>query len=182
MKPSQVHHQETADGPASSPAARELTLRVLNSLTHGRPPENINVRLWDGMYWPDATPKAATIVLNRPSALKEMLLPGSEAGVGEAFIHSAFDIEGEIAAAFELEDILVAQTAGWSQKIKAGYLLLHLPDPVVSHRDRTSSGRLIGPEHSLARDRDAIRFHIAGLKEDGLSVPPPTSIADYVEA
>jgi predicted RNase H-like HicB family nuclease len=30
--------------------------------------------------------------------------------------------------------------------------------------------------------RDAIRFHIAGLKEDGLSVPPPTSIADYVEA
>jgi predicted RNase H-like HicB family nuclease len=30
--------------------------------------------------------------------------------------------------------------------------------------------------------RDAIRFHIAGLKEDGLSVPPPTSIAEYVEA
>ncbi|MDB5619616.1 type II toxin-antitoxin system HicB family antitoxin [Tardiphaga sp.] len=30
--------------------------------------------------------------------------------------------------------------------------------------------------------RDAIRFHIDGLKEDGLSVPAPTSIADYVEA
>jgi predicted RNase H-like HicB family nuclease len=30
--------------------------------------------------------------------------------------------------------------------------------------------------------RDAIRFHIAGLKEDGLPVPPATSIADYVEA
>jgi predicted RNase H-like HicB family nuclease len=30
--------------------------------------------------------------------------------------------------------------------------------------------------------RDAIRFHIDGLKEDGLSVPKPTSIADYVEA
>jgi predicted RNase H-like HicB family nuclease len=30
--------------------------------------------------------------------------------------------------------------------------------------------------------RDAIRFHIAGLKEDGLPVPQPTSIADYVEA
>ena len=30
--------------------------------------------------------------------------------------------------------------------------------------------------------RDAIRFHIEGLREDGLPVPPPTSIADYVEA
>ena len=30
--------------------------------------------------------------------------------------------------------------------------------------------------------REAIRFHIEGLKEDGLPVPTPTSIADYVEA
>jgi predicted RNase H-like HicB family nuclease len=29
--------------------------------------------------------------------------------------------------------------------------------------------------------RDAIRFHIDGLNEDGLPVPAPTSIADYVE-
>jgi predicted RNase H-like HicB family nuclease len=30
--------------------------------------------------------------------------------------------------------------------------------------------------------RDAIRFHIDGLRADGLPVPPPTSIAEYVEA
>jgi predicted RNase H-like HicB family nuclease len=30
--------------------------------------------------------------------------------------------------------------------------------------------------------RDAIRFHIEGLKADGLPVPAPTSIAEYVEA
>jgi len=30
--------------------------------------------------------------------------------------------------------------------------------------------------------RDAIRFHIDGLRQDGLPVPQPTSIADYVEA
>ena len=29
--------------------------------------------------------------------------------------------------------------------------------------------------------RDAIRFHIHGLKADGIRVPPPTSIAEYVE-
>ncbi|HLA03239.1 MAG TPA: type II toxin-antitoxin system HicB family antitoxin [Aestuariivirga sp.] len=30
--------------------------------------------------------------------------------------------------------------------------------------------------------REAIRFHIEGLKEDGFAVPTPTSIAEYVEA
>ena len=30
--------------------------------------------------------------------------------------------------------------------------------------------------------RDAIRFHIEGLKADGLAVPDPTSIAEYVDA
>ena len=30
--------------------------------------------------------------------------------------------------------------------------------------------------------RDAIRFHIEGLKADGLPVPEPSAIAEYVEA
>lgn len=30
--------------------------------------------------------------------------------------------------------------------------------------------------------RDAIRFHIDGLKDDGEPVPVPTTIAEYVEA
>jgi predicted RNase H-like HicB family nuclease len=29
--------------------------------------------------------------------------------------------------------------------------------------------------------RDAVRFHIDGLKADGIEVPAPSSIADYVE-
>lgn len=33
-----------------------------------------------------------------------------------------------------------------------------------------------------AEIREAIRFHIDGLKADGLPVPAPTSIADYVDA
>jgi predicted RNase H-like HicB family nuclease len=34
-------------------------------------------------------------------------------------------------------------------------------------------------EHEI---REAIRFHIEGLKQDGLDVPAPTSIAEYIEA
>jgi predicted RNase H-like HicB family nuclease len=30
--------------------------------------------------------------------------------------------------------------------------------------------------------RDAIRFHIDGLKEDGLPVPSPAALAEYIEA
>lgn len=32
-----------------------------------------------------------------------------------------------------------------------------------------------------AEIREAIRFHIDGLKEDGLPVPAPTSLAEYIE-
>ena len=30
--------------------------------------------------------------------------------------------------------------------------------------------------------REAIRFHIEGLEEDGLPVPAPTTLAEYVDA
>ena len=33
-----------------------------------------------------------------------------------------------------------------------------------------------------AEIREAMRFHIDGLKADGLTVPVPTSIAEYVDA
>ena len=33
-----------------------------------------------------------------------------------------------------------------------------------------------------AEIRDAIRFHVSGLEADGLAVPAPTSIAEYVDA
>lgn len=30
--------------------------------------------------------------------------------------------------------------------------------------------------------RDAIRFHLDGLREDGITLPLPSSLAEYVEA
>jgi predicted RNase H-like HicB family nuclease len=33
-----------------------------------------------------------------------------------------------------------------------------------------------------AEIREAIRFHIDGLKEDGIEIPAPSSIAEYIEA
>jgi predicted RNase H-like HicB family nuclease len=33
-----------------------------------------------------------------------------------------------------------------------------------------------------AEIREAIRFHIDGLREDGIEIPAPSSIAEYIEA
>ena len=37
-------------------------------------------------------------------------------------------------------------------------------------------------EQAKAEIREAIRFHIDGLKADGVDAPVPTSIAEYVDA
>ncbi|HEY8695679.1 MAG TPA: type II toxin-antitoxin system HicB family antitoxin [Chloroflexota bacterium] len=37
------------------------------------------------------------------------------------------------------------------------------------------------PQEVRAELRNALAFHIEGLKEDGLPVPEPTSLADYVD-
>ena len=43
-----------------------------------------------------------------------------------------------------------------------------------------ATGRTVA--EAEAEIREAIRFHIEGLKADGAPVPPPTSIAEYIEA
>ena len=37
-------------------------------------------------------------------------------------------------------------------------------------------------EEVRERMREAIELHLAGMREDGLPIPQPTSLADYVEA
>jgi len=141
------------DDPAAS-----LTLEILEKITGGTPLKNLNIRLWNGVYWPNATPKPATLVLNRPSSLREMLAISSEVAVGEAYIHEAFDIEGDMVAAFELADLLADQTRGWTQTLSIAALLFRLPD-FKDENGPTRKAHLNGTKNSPDRDRKAIRFH-----------------------
>jgi predicted RNase H-like HicB family nuclease len=43
-----------------------------------------------------------------------------------------------------------------------------------------STGKTL--EEAERNIRDAIRLHLEGMKEDGLAVPPPSAICEYVEA
>ena len=96
-------------------------------------------------------------MLNRPSALRELLSASSEAEAGETYIHGAFEIEGDLVAAFELADLLAEHTAGWTHKIMLGALLSRLPRP--GEDESGPAARLRGEKHSLRRDQEAIRFH-----------------------
>jgi cyclopropane-fatty-acyl-phospholipid synthase len=138
--------------------AKELSLKVLEGIVDGRELQRVAFRLWDGTPWPDERPRDATIVLRRPSALKEMLISGTEAGVGEAYVHGAFNVEGEMEASFELADVLIEQTEGWSKKLKLGYLLHRLPDSEPPAR-ASQTAQLTGPRHSTKRDQAAVGFH-----------------------
>jgi cyclopropane-fatty-acyl-phospholipid synthase len=140
-------------------AACETTLEILKTLTKQEDLEEVHFRLWNHSFWPDPIPRAATIVLNRPSALKEMLLAGTEAGLGEAYIHSAFEIEGDFEAAFRFGDSLMAQVKGIAKKVKLGYLLHRLPSASTESAASDLSAHLRGEQHTPERDRDAIQFH-----------------------
>jgi cyclopropane-fatty-acyl-phospholipid synthase len=135
-------------------------VEILERLTEGASLRSVNLRFWNGEYWPDAEPKRATVVLNRPSALREMLSEGSEVALGEAYLDEAFDVEGDMEAAFELADIIAAQTRGWSQTLSLANLLYHLPEgPSANRRAKDREARLNGAKNSPGRDRKAIRFH-----------------------
>ena len=61
------------------------------------------------------------------------------------------------------------------EKTATGYsaYVPDLPGCVTTGRDQVEAESEI---------KDAIRFHIDGMEEDGLPIPLPTSIAEYVEA
>jgi cyclopropane-fatty-acyl-phospholipid synthase len=141
-----------------STRALDLSRTILQSLLGDQSLSNVNVRLWDGSLWPDETPRAATVVLNRPSALREMLFAGTETGMGEAYVNAAFDVEGDFEAAFELGDRIVEKTNGWTRKLEIGNLLRQLPAAPSAEALRRRAA-LKGSRHSHERDREAISFH-----------------------
>jgi cyclopropane-fatty-acyl-phospholipid synthase len=137
----------------------ESTLRLLNGLLAHTTLVDVGFRLWDGTAWPDQEPRAATIVLKHPGAVREMFASGTEKGLAEAFIAGHFDVEGDLEAACELADALAESAEGdW---LLAAKRLFHLRRAnVIPHsRAWTGEGTFGSRRHSRTRDRRAIAFH-----------------------
>ena len=144
----------------SPESPRAVTLHILKELVGDAPLERLRIRLWDGSYWPENSSAAATLVLNHPGTLREMLAKHSEAALGEAYLQNDFDVEGDMEAAFELGDRLQAQTQGWSQKLKIAHLLWQLPSRPVHLPEADPRRAVLHDEpHSPSRDQAAIEFH-----------------------
>jgi cyclopropane-fatty-acyl-phospholipid synthase len=132
---------------------------LLDMLFGGYRGNQVAVRMWDGTQWPDAAPRPATIVLHHPGALRQMFLPGSELGLAEAYLHDDFDIEGDIEAVFGLADHIGVATGGLLQRLRLARDLLRLPAGDGHEQGQRGRARLGGRQHSVQRDREAVRYH-----------------------
>ncbi len=138
----------------------EVTVEILDKLLAHLPLANVSFRLWNGAVWPDAAPRPATIALKHPGALRAMLSAGTAKGLGEAYLHDDFDVEGDMESAFELAEALESRPVGWLAALATHYFIARLPG---GRRNGRQDGRnfagLGGARHSLERDRQAVAFH-----------------------
>ena len=152
-----------ADKPVMQPAQtdkyRGLTLRLLDRLFRRDVAESVGVRLWDGTLWRDAGDRPVTVVLKHTGALRAMFLPGNEVGLGEAYLHDDFDIEGEIEAVFPLAEELSQNPVGVIERMRLARDLLRLPTRRERRTLARGLARLRGHQHSVERDRQAVTYH-----------------------
>jgi cyclopropane-fatty-acyl-phospholipid synthase len=139
--------------------AVQVTHRLLEEIFRGARPRGVGFRLWDGTLWPDRSPRSATIVLKHPGSLRSMFLKGTEVALGEAYIYDDFDIEGEVEYVFELAEQLTGKVLAGRDRLRLGRLLLQLPQGPARRDGARGPARLSGKRHSVARDREAIRYH-----------------------
>jgi cyclopropane-fatty-acyl-phospholipid synthase len=148
---------------SSGKTVEEKTRHILREIFAGCSLNKVGVRLWDGTMWPDDRARDATLVLKHPGALGRMLLPGTEVGLAEAYLHNDFDVEGDIEMAFEVGDFLLGRLNDWKKKLKLGGLLIMLPErdgrSTMQHAARQLLPRIGGKRHSPERDRRVVTFH-----------------------
>ena len=130
----------------------------LDHLLSPSPSLDVGFRLWDGTPWPDAAPRAATIVLHHPGALRQMFRHGTEIGVAEAYLADDFDVEGDMETACGLADRLEHRATGWRAALATYRRFRRLPGGTGAWTGRRTF-LASGQPHSLARDRAAISFH-----------------------
>jgi cyclopropane-fatty-acyl-phospholipid synthase len=137
--------------------AAEISLELLDSITADYPRRDFAVRLWNGELWGDAASPRFTFVLKHSGALRCMLLGANQLTLGEAYIYDDFDVEGNLEAALEFGDYLVAHELELMEKLRLAGLLLRLPNG--DHHHGHVEPHLHGSAHSKHRDREAVSYH-----------------------
>ncbi len=140
--------------------AVEISLQLLDTLTADYPRRDIAIRLWNGDTWGNTGNPRFTLVLKHAGTLRRLLLGASELSLGESYIYDDFDIEGNVEAAFNFGDYLVAHELELTEKLHLAGLLLRLPHGDHHHHDEQRVTPILhGKAHSKPRDREAVTYH-----------------------
>ncbi len=137
----------------------EITFELLDAVLADCPRRDFAMRLWSGDIWGRTENPRFSLVLKHPGSLRRMLLGANQLTLGEAYIFDDFDIEGDIQAAFDFSDYLMAHELELTEKLRLAGLLLRLPN-----YDNHGAGHHLGPHlhgrlHSKWRDREAVTYH-----------------------
>lgn len=114
------------------------------------------MRAWNGAEWGSAD-AAATIVLNRPGALRSMLLPANDLSAGETYVLDGVDFEGDISSIIEFGCRAADSKRSSIAKARLYRLLRQLPED--EDRDEGARPRMRGVLHSRRRDKAAVGHH-----------------------
>lgn len=140
--------------------------RAAIALIFGPVPERtFDVRYWDGdVEHGQRATTAFRLGVNRPGALRRMLLPPSELSLIEAYLSGDIDIDGELELAMGLGDEIGRRLRSPRLLARVVRHLLALP---TSDAPRDAAPLVrgdtivepVGKPHDPTRDRAAIRFH-----------------------
>jgi cyclopropane-fatty-acyl-phospholipid synthase len=138
--------------------------RAVLAALFGEPEQRtFDVRFWDGTVDRGANPNSLyTLVLNRPAALRRMLLPPNELSIVESFIAGDVDIDGSMEAASNLGEAIGGRLRSPIAVAKLVRLVVALPGQAEDDLADTrfpEHARKLGQRHTPVRDAAAIQFH-----------------------
>lgn len=157
------HGGPTGPAPSASDPALDHARAVVALVFGPADTRTFDVRYWDGSVERAQGPGLIRLGINRPGALRRMLLPPSELSIVEAYLSGDIDVDGELESAMGLADEIGKRLQ--SPRVLSRLLrhLVALPkqetvDDVRVARSESVVER-VGKPHDPSRDRAAIRFH-----------------------
>jgi cyclopropane-fatty-acyl-phospholipid synthase len=123
------------------------------------PSPDFRVQLWDGTSWSGSETPRFTMIVKHPNALRQMFDSPSELTLGECYIDDELDVEGDIEAAVEMGECLLAQD---HHSLPASLWLASIVGKIPLPHTRADRQKVDGNSdaiHSRERDRRAISYH-----------------------